>query len=63
MSDDDAQADTIDLFQEPDDFYEPEKPPTFIQYTLSDGRQLELRLVGHSPLWVRKKHGLIRTKV
>lgn len=41
------------LFKEPDDFYQQEKPPTFVEYTLVDGRTLKLRLVGHNPLWVR----------
>jgi len=43
---------SIDLFQEPADFYQPERPPTFTTYTLQNGQRLTLRLVGHSPLWV-----------
>lgn len=43
------------LFQEPDDFYPPERPATFTQYTLLSGQTLNLRLVGHNPLWVRWK--------
>ncbi|OAL32706.1 hypothetical protein AYO20_07864 [Fonsecaea nubica] len=42
---------SLDMFQEPVDFYEPEKPPTFTSYTLKNGHRLTLRLVGHSPLW------------
>lgn len=40
------------LFNEPEDFYQPEKPATFTTYTLTNGRLFNLRLVGHSPLWV-----------
>lgn len=39
-------------FAEPDGYYPPERPATFVDYTLRSGRQLRLRLVGHSPLWV-----------
>ena len=42
------------LFQEPDDFYPTEKPATFSQHTLLSGQTLNLRLVGHNPLWVRQ---------
>lgn len=42
----------LDLFQEPEGFYEPEKEPTFVSHRLIDGRELNLRLVGHNPLWV-----------
>ena len=47
--------DGVDIFQEPDDFYEPEKQPTFVDHHLIDGRQMRLRLVGHNPLWVGKQ--------
>ncbi|TKA53008.1 hypothetical protein B0A49_11498 [Cryomyces minteri] len=43
--------DSIDLFQEPADYYQPEKEATFATHTLLSGEQLELRLVGHNPLW------------
>lgn len=49
--DEDVENDS-NLFKEPDDFYQQEKPPTFVDYTLTDGRKLWLRLVGHNPLWV-----------
>jgi len=39
------------LFQEPSDYYPPEKQATFTTYTTSSGKALKLRLVGHSPLW------------
>lgn len=51
-SDDEDASASLDLFQEPTDFYQPEKPPTFVSYTLRNGQALRLRLVGHSPLWV-----------
>ena len=42
-----------DLFQEPNDYYMPEKPATFAAHTLLSGETMRLRLVGHNPLWVR----------
>ncbi|KAI1612860.1 putative methyltransferase-domain-containing protein [Exophiala viscosa] len=50
-SNDEAEAESLDLFQEPADFYQPEKQATFTTYTLRNGQTLKLRLVGHSPLW------------
>ncbi|KIV83341.1 hypothetical protein PV11_05374 [Exophiala sideris] len=50
-SDDDVEAESLGLFQEPADFYQPEKQATFTTYTLKNGQTLKLRLVGHSPLW------------
>ncbi|EXJ90713.1 hypothetical protein A1O1_03817 [Capronia coronata CBS 617.96] len=50
-SDEDDTPLSLDLFQEPADFYQPEKPATFTKYTLQSGQVLSLRLVGHSPLW------------
>ena len=41
------------LFNEPDDYYQPEQPATFVDHTLQSGQKLHLRLVGHNPLWVR----------
>ncbi|MCJ1306827.1 nicotinamide n-methyltransferase, partial [Agyrium rufum] len=40
-----------DLFQEPADYYPPEKPATFASYELVSGETLDLRLVGGNPLW------------
>jgi hypothetical protein len=40
------------MFEEPEGFYEAEKEPTFVEYTLQSGLKLNLRLVGHNPLWV-----------
>ncbi|MCJ1374368.1 nicotinamide n-methyltransferase [Loxospora ochrophaea] len=39
------------LFQEPPDYFPPEKPATFVTHTLLSGETLQLRLVGHNPLW------------
>lgn len=43
--------DGIDMFKEPEGFYEPEKEPTFEQHRMLDGQLLTLRLVGSNPLW------------
>ncbi|QIW96452.1 hypothetical protein AMS68_001970 [Peltaster fructicola] len=39
------------MFTEPEGFFEPEKQPTTAIHQLKDGRSLEVRLVGHNPLW------------
>lgn len=41
------------LFQEPEGYFQPEKPATYTEHTLLSGQTLRLRLVGHNPLWVR----------
>jgi len=41
------------LFQEPDGYFRPEEPPSFAEHTLLSGQRLQMRLVGHNPLWVR----------
>jgi predicted nicotinamide N-methyase len=41
----------LGLFQEPQDFYQPEQEPTFEEHQLLSGEVLRLRLVGHNPLW------------
>ncbi|KAF2789479.1 hypothetical protein K505DRAFT_253294 [Melanomma pulvis-pyrius CBS 109.77] len=41
----------IDLFQEPADYYPPEKEATFASHRLLSGQELTVRLVGHNPLW------------
>jgi nicotinamide N-methyltransferase len=48
-----ADEESLDLFQEPADFYEPEKQATFASHQLLSGKELTVRLVGHNPLWVR----------
>jgi len=49
MSDSEGE---LGIFEEPEGFYEAEKEPTFVDYTLQSGLKLNLRLVGHNPLWV-----------
>lgn len=51
------EEEALDMFAEPADYYPPSPKPTTTTYTLrepgSDGkpRTLQLRLVGHNPLW------------
>jgi EEF1A N-terminal glycine/lysine methyltransferase len=53
MTSEDADlAGDANLFNEPDDYYPPEKPATFVEHTVQSGQKLRLRLVGHDPLWV-----------
>lgn len=49
MSDSEGE---LGIFEEPEGFYEAEKEPSFVDYTLQGGSKLTLRLVGHNPLWV-----------
>lgn len=44
----------LDLFQEPDGYFEPEKEATFATHKLLSGKEFNVRLVGHNPLWVRQ---------
>jgi hypothetical protein len=44
----------LGIFAEPEGYYQPEKEPTFAKHEMQDGRELNLRMVGHNPLWVRK---------
>lgn len=57
-NDDNDDLASLDLFQDPEGFYQPEKPATFTTYVMKNGRRLNLRLVGHSPLWVGHSHHL-----
>ncbi|KAK5062897.1 hypothetical protein LTR84_004973 [Exophiala bonariae] len=50
-SDENDDLGSSDLFQDPEGFYEPDKPATVTSYSLKSGRRIDLRLVGHSPLW------------
>ena len=59
-TDDEDFENDASLFKEPEDFYQREMPPTFVDYTLGDGRRLNLRLVGHNPLWVRSPNTVSR---
>lgn len=56
-----ADEEHLDLFQEPADFYEPEKEATFASHKLLSGDELNVRLVGHNPLWVSLSRILYRT--
>ncbi|EMD58918.1 hypothetical protein GGP41_000572 [Bipolaris sorokiniana] len=47
----DAEDEGLDLFQEPADYYQPEKQATFASHKLLSGKDLTIRLVGHNPLW------------
>lgn len=53
MADEDRsdEEETLNLFKEPDDYYQPEKQHTYVNYTTLNGQTLNLRLVGHNPLW------------
>ena len=51
MSSDDEDL-PLELFQEPPGYYPPPDPHTFSSYPLASGQVLEVRLVGHNPLWV-----------
>lgn len=51
MATSDDEPDTIDLFDEPKDFYAPEKRATHTSYITKQGTEIPLRLVGQSPLW------------
>jgi len=51
MSSSDDESDAFNLFTEPKDFYQPEKPATYTSYTTKQGIEVPLRLVGHNPLW------------
>ncbi|KAF2122961.1 putative methyltransferase-domain-containing protein [Lophiotrema nucula] len=47
----DSEDGDLGLFQEPADFYQPEKEATFASHELLSGKELRVRLVGHNPLW------------
>lgn len=57
-----SNAEDIDLFAEPEGWVPPEKPCTFQSYTVEvetaagevEPRDIKLRLVGSSPLWVSR---------
>lgn len=53
MDTDESDSDVaVDIFQEPSDYFKPDKEHTFVEYDLKNGQKLSLRLVGQSPLWV-----------
>ncbi|OCK77194.1 hypothetical protein K432DRAFT_407540 [Lepidopterella palustris CBS 459.81] len=51
MTSSEPEDDTVDIFEEPADFYQPEKNATYATHSLISGEELQVRLVGHSPLW------------
>lgn len=48
----DAENLLTDMFKDPVGYFPPESSATYVQYTLICGQTIELRLVGHNPLWV-----------
>ena len=52
MSDTSSEVEELGIFDEPEGYFQPEKEPTCVTHKLLDGRELNLRLVGHNPLWV-----------
>lgn len=42
----------LNLFEEPAGYYQPEKEPTYASHVTLSGEELQVRLVGHNPLWV-----------
>ena len=50
--DDNGESGDIDLFKEPEGYYEPEKQYTIATHTTLTGQTLDLQLVGYNPLWV-----------
>ena len=52
MSTTDPENDeTLNIFEDPQDYYPPSPKPTTERHTLLSGYELSLRLVGHNPLW------------
>ncbi|KAF2816852.1 uncharacterized protein BDZ99DRAFT_456664 [Mytilinidion resinicola] len=47
----DSEDGDLNLFAEPEGFYQPEKSATYAPYTMLSGQELQVRLVGHNPLW------------
>ena len=52
MSSDEEDTFNTAIFQEPDNYFQPEKPYTYTDYALLSGQKLHVRLIGHNPLWV-----------
>ncbi|KAK0659539.1 Protein N-methyltransferase nnt1 [Lasiodiplodia hormozganensis] len=50
-SDNEEEGAGLDLFQEPEGYFQPEKPPTYATHKLESGEELKVRLVGFNPLW------------
>ncbi|KAL9052401.1 MAG: hypothetical protein Q9162_005431 [Coniocarpon cinnabarinum] len=47
----DVAQDDLDIFADPEGYYQSPPAHTFRSYTLQNGHKLQLRLVGQSPLW------------
>ena len=54
MADDEdtEESGDLSLFKEPEGYYEPERQHTIATHTTLTGQTIDLRLVGHNPLWV-----------
>lgn len=48
----DAENLLTDMFQDPVGYFPPEPSATYVEHTLLCGQIIQLRLVGHNPLWV-----------
>lgn len=48
---DESNLEDLNLFDDPDGFYAPDKPATSTTYVTKGGLEIPLRLVGHNPLW------------
>jgi len=58
-SSEDEDGGALGMFDEPKDYTESAvKQPTFVKHITGDGRELNLRLVGSSALWVGR-HSLL----
>lgn len=51
MIESEDESESMNLFEEPKDFYTADKPATITTYTTNQGLTVPLRLVGQSPLW------------
>lgn len=51
-SETDAENLLTSMFQDPVGYFPPEPSATYVEHTLLCGQTIQLRLVGHNPLWV-----------
>lgn len=51
MCDSGDEENGLGLFDDPEDYYPPSPKPTEASHTLLSGKTINLRLVGHNPLW------------
>lgn len=58
-----SSGDEIDLggalFQEPAGYFPPEPAAKYVEHKLLSGQTIQLRLVGHNPLWVPTSSPLV----